>query len=180
MKKTKVVIDDMSFYVVGNDNPEYVKTLARELDEKIKEVKGNNFRLNPTQALILASLNILDSSNRENDIEIRAKNLSKDQEAVKKQLEELERLKKELELSKKSTSVLEKQLKKSNEELLGQKEENKSLSQNMNLKNSEINDLKEEIRKLENEKNKLSDKIYENQKEIIDLSRQIEILSNEN
>ena len=38
-KRIEVNIDGMKFYVMGNDNEKYIKDLAADLDEKIKELR---------------------------------------------------------------------------------------------------------------------------------------------
>ena len=59
-KRIEVNIDGMKFYVMGNDNEKYIKDLAADLDEKIKETARTNYKLNQVQTLVLCALNVLD------------------------------------------------------------------------------------------------------------------------
>lgn len=94
MKKIKVVIDDMNFYVVGNEDEKYIRSLAGELDKNIKEVKRNNYRLNQMQAVLLASLNVLDRAEKNKKILNEVQNISKDEKKLMGVIEELEESKK--------------------------------------------------------------------------------------
>ena len=51
-KRIEVNIDGMKFYVMGNDNEKYIKDLAADLDEKIKETARTNYKLNQVQTLL--------------------------------------------------------------------------------------------------------------------------------
>lgn len=179
MKKTKVVIDDMNFYVVGNEDEKYIRSLANKLDNNIKEVKRNNYRLNQMQAVLLASLNLLDKAEKNQKILNEAKDLSKDEEKLMSVIEELENQKKS---NAESTEKYRAEFKKNREladEINTLKEENKNLISDINQKKLDIKLLKEDLENQEKSKKKLHDTIYENQKQIIELSRRIENLTNE-
>lgn len=179
MKKIKVVIDDMNFYVTGNDNEKYIQSLAQKLNEKIMEVKKNNYRLNQMQAILLASLNIIDSEEKRMKVMDQAKNLSSDEEELVKVISELEKIKSE---NKDNIEKYRAEFKKNKDlvdELNSLKEENKNLISDINQKKLDIKLLKENLASEEKSKKKLHDTIYENQKQIIELSRRIENLTNE-
>lgn len=179
MKKIKVVIDDMNFYVVGNEDEKYIRSLAGELDKNIKEVKRNNYRLNQMQAVLLASLNVLDRAEKNKKILNEVQNISKDEKKLMGVIEELEESKKS---NNEATEKYRAEFKKNREladEINALKEENKNLISDISQKKLDIKLLKEDLENQEKSKKKLHDTIYENQKQIIELSRRIENLTNE-
>ncbi len=59
-KKIDVMIDGRNFTVVGSNNEEYIRELARYVDKNIKDLATKNHRLSPVMTSTLAAFNIAD------------------------------------------------------------------------------------------------------------------------
>ncbi|MCD6501727.1 cell division protein ZapA [bacterium] len=56
----KVVIYGKEYSIISNEDPDYVAKVARYVDSKMMEVNRSGASSNPTQAAVLASMNITD------------------------------------------------------------------------------------------------------------------------
>ena len=154
-KRIEVNIDGMKFYVMGNDNEKYIKDLAADLDEKIKETARTNYKLNQVQTLVLCALNVLD------DFE-------------KMKMEEIKDLKKQLlifEEENKKSNKSYRDLQEKNNDL---EDRNRRLNRDLMDKNQALTEAKEEIKKLEGSISNLEEKNNSASRRIIDLSRELE------
>ncbi|MCD1147989.1 cell division protein ZapA [Peptoniphilus sp. KCTC 25270] len=175
----KVQIDGMSFYVVGNDDKEYVEALAKELDEMLDDFNRRNGRLNQVQYQILTALNLLDNVKRLEKKMEDVKTYSEDSELATETITELENLRKSLketreaeEKSKNKALDLEKERK----DLL---EEVKELKQKLQEKTEEEEKWKVEVQEKTQKVQELEDKNYQNQINLADLYKEISILRGE-
>lgn len=178
-KRVEIRIKDMKFFVVGEDDASYIKSLAGQFNSRISNMERSNYRLNLLEATILASLNILDELEKEKKSTADLKNTSDDKAQVLEKIEELSNLKKKIEEItkdyKKTTNELEdlrKKFNRSNEELKDKVTDNFA-------KNDKIKALKAEVTELQEENSNLRNKNQEAQKKIIDLSRELESLYDE-
>lgn len=57
--KLTVTIDDQSYTLVADQDPEYMKKVAQHVDAKVQELRAGG-RVNAMDAAILAALNIAD------------------------------------------------------------------------------------------------------------------------
>lgn len=178
-KKVKVQINDMNFYVVGDDNDDYIKGLAKSLDEKIKKVQNSNYKLNQVQCLVLTALNILDEKEKFKKEEEKVKEFSKNNELYRKsikKIEDFEKLEKTYKEEKEKNDSLILRYRNSIKDL---ETDNRELRMDKVNKNKEFEDLKTEVESLKKEKQNLEKQIYESQKKVIDLSREIESINEE-
>lgn len=177
VKPVKVRIDDMEFNVVGNDDVKYIQNIAKTLDEKIKKYKKTNYRLNQSQAIVLAAINILDESERNKMILQELKEGNPEQKKSVDSIKEINDLKSQI------TSFEEREK--------SYKAEIAKLKFDVETHTKEYMDKLDEITDLRNKKNKAeereeelkkanaaqSERILELQKEIVDLSREVENLT---
>ena len=87
-KRIEVTIDDMKFYVMGDDNEKYIKDLASDLDAKIKETARSNYKLNQVQTLVLCALNVLDDLEKMKADKDDLANTSDDKKEIMEKMEE--------------------------------------------------------------------------------------------
>lgn len=176
-KRVKVSIDDMNFYVVGENDSAYVKKLADDLDLRIKQTQNSNYKLNQAQSLILTALNILDEKNKAINEENSIKEVKDNDDVFRKNVKELEEIKDLNKRLEDKNSLLEKEIEKLNKKLSNEREENQSFTSKIELQNKELEDLKVKLAEVKSEKEVLEKQIYESQKRIIDLNREIESLN---
>lgn len=176
-EKVKVSIDDMNFYVVGGDDPNYVKGLAKDLDVRIKEIQVANYRLNQVQSLILTALNILDEKEKLKKEETIIENSKNDENVIRNNIKEIENLRKIVD----SFDEERKEYKDNIIQLKNKLSEVEDLNKDLKTKNEnyllEIDELKEKTYSLKSEKEILEEQIYDSQKRIIDLNREIESIN---
>lgn len=178
-ERVQIKVDGMTFYVVGSDDSEYVKSLATELNEKLEQIYKRNYHLNQTQGLILTALNILDERESiQAQMETAAK-AGEDSKVAYETVEELNRTKDKL----KRTSQEFKQVSDVNEQLSAKVKELQHALKRYEQKNV---DLEEKInvyeRREEELKQSLEDareKSYQAQLEVADLNKEISVLREE-
>lgn len=178
-KRVEVKIKDMKFYVVGGEDPSYIKNLATELNERITNIEKSNYKLNQLESTILTALNILDDLQKEKKSKAEMGKISQDKAQALEKVEEISKLKEEISklrgVNKQSNDEildLRKKFNKTNEEL-------KEKSSDNFKKNDKIKILNEDISNLRKENNNLKNQNQQAQKKIIDLSRELESLYDE-
>lgn len=176
-KKIKVEIYGMNFYVVGENDEAYVKSLAKNLDTRIKNIESSNYKLNNMQSVILAALNILDEKEKLLREDRLVENASTNNEEYRKNLKELEILRKEKQEFETLRENFKKDLDVLKNNLKNLEQENKDYREKDFNKSKEINKFEDELIQIKKEKDALEEQIYESQKRIIDLSREIESLN---
>lgn len=178
-KRIKIRIDDMNFYVVGGDNEEYVRALAKTLNRKISETRRANHSLNQVQSLMLTSLNILDEKEKLEQQEEIINTTSKDEIEVKNRLKELEDVKKEVSEFEDTKEELDKKLSDYSNKIEELEKEEENYIKLIKEKDERIEELIEKLNQATFENKKLEGEIYDSQKMIIDLNREIESLTDE-
>lgn len=165
--KTEVYIDGRNFTVVGSDNEDYIKGLAKYVDTKIKDVSSKNDRLCQTMSAILAALNIADELHTSNSTLAELENQSKEP------IEKYGDVRSELEESKQKIQKLEIQAIKYKDDLLKSKLDNESVNkeikkyeQALEIKEKELVDSQKMIKSLQ-------DKIFDNQIELIETKKEL-------
>lgn len=178
-KRVQVTIDDMNFYVVGNENEDYIKNLAKDLTKRIQTTSNKNYRLNQVQSIVLSALNILDELEESKKEQNFVKSAVGDEKIVVEQRDENKKLREEnvqiseeLQRAKESYFNLQKKQK-------AQEDELRDAHKQVTKQEEEIRDLKTQIEKLERQKESLSEQNYLSQKKIIDLSRELESIHEE-
>ena len=151
-KRVKVSIDDMNFYVVGDNDSAYVKKLADDLDLRIKQTQNSNYKLNQAQSLILTALNILDEKNNAINEENSIKEVKDSDDVFRKNVKELEEIKDLNKRLEDKNSLLEKEIEKLNKKLSNEREENQSFTSKIEIQNKELEDLKAKLAEVKSEK----------------------------
>lgn len=177
--KVTVRIDDMTFVVVGGDGEDYVKSLAKNLNEKINETRDSNYRLNQVQSLVLTALNILDEREKLAKKNAKLVTVNKDEQEIIDSLKELDKIKKELEESEKLKDEYESVISKLNIKLKELEKEKNKFENLVSDKDKLIEDLRDDMRKVKEENINLEEQLYDSQKNIIDLNREIESITDD-
>ncbi|MDY0236783.1 MAG: cell division protein ZapA [Gudongella sp.] len=166
-KKIDVVIDGRNFTVVGSDNEEYIRELARYVDKNIKNLATKNHRLSPVMTATLAAFNIADelfSVNKEHkDLEKRAK----------EPLEKYEITKKEIETANNKIKELERRNLDYNDEVIKIKISKEELFTDINRLEEEVKKKDEDIEQYKKEISTYKDRQFKTQIEIIELKKQL-------
>lgn len=184
-KRVEVMIDGIDFTVVGNDDEEYVKSLAKSIDEGIKKNLKRNPRLTKTEAILLLALNLKDNLETEKK---KFRDYKKELEEAddKESLVKIEKLENELEdlrkFKKDSDEIIEKYKKAEKFSSDRFKEENAKLREThkkLQSKLVEEKDYKKEINDLKNKLASQENLNFDRNKEIINLKGAIRNLKEE-
>lgn len=178
-QKIKVQIDGMNFIVVGNDNEEYVKMLAADLNERINKTENSNYRLNDSQVLILTALNILDEKEKLDKKYFNLSQTSEDLDSAKENIELLEDLRAQVEEEKKLTKKYKDLYENAGKDLKYYKEINENQRHEISEIKSALEDEQESIKKLVDNIEELKSKTLKDQMIIVDLNKEISILKND-
>lgn len=189
-KKVIVTINGQEYTVVSIEPEEYIKQIAKYVDESIKEILDKNSKLSNTMAAVLAGFNIADRYYKNaNELRELKQNVEKplsELENIKKELEETkikmdlvkeeseEKIKKITEQSEATTKALKEESEPYKEELLECKKEVENLTKKNKKCESAIQIKDDEL--LNNQKiiNDLQDKIFEHQMEIVQMKKQLD------
>lgn len=189
-KKVIVNINNQDYTVVSIESEEYIKKIARYVDENIKDMLSKNNRLSNTMATVLSAFNIADGYYKKSEKldEIKANVLEplKELESVKNKLEEYEErellLKKEYEFKENSikqdldkkvealsleNQTMKSQIEELKRELEQTSKKNKKYENAIEIKDNDLSNNQEMI-------NDLQDKIFEHQMEIMQTKKQLE------
>ncbi|AFS77931.1 cell division protein ZapA [Gottschalkia acidurici 9a] len=200
-KKVIVNINRQDYTVVSIESEEYIKEIARYVDENIKEILDKNSKLSNTMAGVLAAFNIADRYYK------KSYELKDIKENVVKPLNELEETKKELEETKIKIEIIKEEseakvkaikeesetkiqsiIEENENEIKNLKEENEPYKEQLLKAKNEIEQLTKKNKQFENaiqikedellsnQKiiNDLQDKIFEHQMEIVQMKKQLE------
>ncbi len=166
-KKIDVMIDGRTFTVVGSNNEDYIRELARYVDKNIKTLATKNHRLSPVMTATLAAFNIADelfSLNKDyKDLDKRAK----------EPLEKYELTKKEIESAKVKIKELERRNLDYNDEVIKIKISKEELFSDINKLKEEAKNTEEEIENYKNEISNYKDRQFKAQMEIVELKKQL-------
>lgn len=166
-KKIDVMIDGRTFTVVGSNNEDYIRELARYVDKNIKTLATKNHRLSPVMTATLAAFNIADelfSLNKD------YKELDK---RAKEPLEKYELTKKEIESAKVKIKELERRNLDYNDEVIKIKISKEELFSDINKLKEEAKNTEEEIENYKNEISNYKDRQFKAQMEIVELKKQL-------
>lgn len=189
-KKVIVNINSQDYTVVSVESEEYIKKIARYVDENIKEMAEKNARLSNTMATVLAAFNIADRYYKKSE------KLDEIKENVLEPLKELEVVKSKLKESEERESLFKKEYELKENSIKQQSSAKiESLSSQNEQMKMEIEELKRELEQISkktkkyenaievkdkdlssNQKiiNDLQDKIFEHQMELMQTKKQLE------
>lgn len=179
MKRTKVEIDGMVFYVVGSEDDSRIQRLAGELHRAILDTRLKNSRLNQVQGLVLTALNLLDEKETLSlrlD-EIKESEGTGDDVALLEERDELKAKIEEqmirLEEAKKAKTLAEKESREAQDEVKTLRQELHSLKEEKRSKEEESLYEKEAH---EEKITSLEARLDEANRHIVELNREIEFL----
>lgn len=166
-RKINVYIDGRNFTVVGSDNEDYIRGLAKYVDGKIKDLTSKNDRLCQTMSAILAALNIADELHTSNSKLVELENQSKDP------IEKYGDVTSELEEARGKIQELETLCFQYKDNLLKTKLDSEDINkgvkkyeQALELKEKELVDSQKMIKSLQ-------DKVFDNQIELIETKKEL-------
>lgn len=166
-RKIEVYIDGRNFTVVGSDNEDYIRGLARYVDAKIKDLASKNDRLCQTMSAILAALNIADELHKSNEKLVELESESKEP------IERYEDITSELSQARKRIHELETECLGYKDNLLKTKMDSEGINkgikkyeQALELKEKELVDSQKMIKSLQ-------DKVFDNQIELIETKKEL-------
>ncbi len=85
--RVEVVIGGVTYPLISEDNPEYIKKVADLVDSKIEEMGNCHNCLTSTRRAVLAAVNIADDFLKRN---ARVREVIEENETLKKRIKELE------------------------------------------------------------------------------------------
>lgn len=166
-KKTEVYIDGRNFTVVGSDNEEYIKGLAKFVDSKIKDVSSKNDRLCQTMSAILAALNISDELYKANFT------LAELEDESKEPIEKYGDLRSELEEAKEKIQKLELSVIRYKDDLLKSKLDNEGVIKELKKQEQALEIKEKELVSSHRMIKTLQDKVFDNQIELIETKKEL-------
>lgn len=178
-ERVKVQIDGMNFYVVGDDNPEYIRELAKELNEILDLTTRSNARLNQMQTQILTALNLLDRSKKLDKKIEEVKKFSQDANVASKRVDELEEMRRQTSEFQEKKAEVEKRMEVLKQDKRALELETQDLSLKLDSCKEEINKLKIEEEKKEKRIEELEENNYRAQMKVADLNKEISVLRGE-
>lgn len=166
-KKINVVIDGRDFTVIGAGEEDYVKNLAKYVDDKIQELNSKNDKLCQTMSATLAALNIADelhtSNKKLSELESQSREpIEKYDDVTGKYADAIA----EVELLKKQCEEYKDKFLKSKLESDDIEESIKKYEKSMELKEHELLESQKLIRSLQ-------DKVFENQIDLIETKKEL-------
>lgn len=166
-KKTEVFIDGRNFTVVGSENDEYIKGLAKFVDLKIKDVSGKNDRLCQTMSAILAALNISDELYKANAT------LAELEDESKEPIEKYGDVRTELDEAKEKIQKLELSLIRYKDDLLKSKLDNEGVVKELKKQEQALGIKEKELVSGHKMIKSLQDKVFDNQIELIETKKEL-------
>ena len=181
MTKTRVQVEiaGMTFHVIGEDDETYVKSLADEANERIREVESYNYRLNDVQVYILSLLNALDEKNKQARAQEAADALAGDSQGVKEKLEEIDALNKRLKENSNAIEEKDKRIQESEARLKALDGEKKKLEREKAALTEEKEAAEDQLKAKDDKIRELEEKNYETQMRLVDLNKEIYVLRGE-
>ena len=166
-KKTEVYIDGRNFTVVGSENEEYIRGLAKYVDSKIKDVSSKNDRLCQTMSAILAALNITDELYKANET------LAELEDQAKEPIEKYGDVSSELQEAKEKIKKLELSIIRYKDDLLKSKLDNEGIIKELKKQEQALEIKEKELVSSQKMIKSLQDKVFDNQIELIETKKEL-------
>lgn len=167
-KKVVVKINGQDFTVIGEESEEYIKHIAKFVDERIQDILTKNKKLNQTMAALLTAFNIADEYYKSH---VELVDLKED---VKEPLKELEELRvkvgnyeNEKDVIKRNCDEYEHELLELKKKFEQQSKKNKKYEQALEIKEDEVKKSEKIISELQN-------KLFENQLELVQIKKELD------
>lgn len=179
MEKVKVQIDGMNFYVVGDEEADYIRNLAKELNEMYDATNRSNARLNQVQAQVLTTLNLLDQYKKlENRLE-EVKNSSQDAQIASEKEAQIQELQEKLAGQENSNGSLKEENDQLREAKKGLEDDLGKVKETLKEREEEVLSLKGKLEEGTKKLEEISEKNYQAQLTITDLNKEISVLRGE-
>ena len=169
-KRVSVNIFGNEYTIIGESPEEYIKFLAQNIDDTMKEIGKKNSKYNPTMIAVLTALNLADTLYK---TEEELRNLISEYESVKSKneipLEQLNNANQELE-------ALREHYKVTQDEYTDAQIEMGKLSREHKKYQEEVKDLKCELDVSKATIKELQNKLFENQIELLKTKKELDEL----
>lgn len=166
-EKVIVNINGQEFSVLGNESEEYILSIAKIVDENIKEIMQKNKRLSQSMAAILAAFNMADKYTKT------LKELNEIKENVVEPLKKFEQMKNDLNNSNLKIQGLRDECNSYKDELLQSKREIENLSKTIRQYEQELKKKEDELAEALKTVENLQNKLFEDQVEMVQLRKEL-------
>lgn len=166
-KRIDVIIDGRKFTVVGEEDEEYILSLAKYVDKNIKKLSNKNSFLSQTMSATLAALNITDELFK---TKIELEDLEK---KAREPLEKYENIKTSFNEAKEEIKNLKSQSKEYKDTILTLNQEKSRLEKEVQNLTKINKDMAEDIGRSEENIKSLQDKNFKNQIEIVEIRKEL-------
>ncbi|SDZ29583.1 cell division protein ZapA [Proteiniborus ethanoligenes] len=167
--KERVIVNigGQEFSVVGNESEEYIKGIAKLVDDNIKEITKKNKRLSQSMAAILAAFNIGDKYTKS------LKDLNDLRKNTVEPLNQFEQMKSELEESKNKLQAVKSECDSYKDELLQSKREIEKLNRMIRKQEEDLKLKDEEVINNNKTIDDLQNKLFESQVEMVQIRKEL-------
>lgn len=166
-EKVIVNINGQEFSVLGNESEEYIKSIAKIVDDNIKEIMKKNSKLSQSAAAILAAFNIADKYAKT------IKELKEVNESVVEPLKEFDQIKNDLDNTNNKLKLLKSECDNYKDELLQSKREIENLNKNLRQHEQNSKNKEDELVKANKSIDDLQNKLFEDQVEMVQLRKEL-------
>ena len=166
-RKVDIIIDGRNFTVVGSKDEQYIRKVAKYVDEKVKELANKNDKLSQTMSATLAALNIADEYHTTKE------KLEKIESQAKDPIKKYENVISELEKAKTTIEKLELECRKYKDDLIKSKLDKDSSVKNIRKYEDVIEIKEKELSASQKMIKSLQDKVFENQIELIETKKEL-------
>ncbi|WIV11400.1 cell division protein ZapA [Proteiniborus sp. MB09-C3] len=162
-----VNINGQEFSVLGNESEEYIMSIAKIVDDNIKEIMKKNKRLSQTMAAILAAFNMADKYTKTMN------ELNELNENVVEPLKEFEQVKNDLDNSNNKLRGLKDECSGYKDELLQSKREIENLNKIIRQHEQNLKKKDDELDRVNKSVDDLQNKLFEDQVEMVQLRKEL-------
>lgn len=166
-EKVIVNINGQEFSVLGSESEEYIMSIAKIVDENIKEIMKKNNKLSQTMAAILAAFNMADKYTKTFN------ELNKINQEVVEPLKEFEKMKNDLEDSNSKLQGLRDECNSYKDELLQSKREIENLNKTIRQYEQELKAKEDELNRVSKSVDDFQNKLFEDQVEMVQLRKEL-------
>lgn len=162
-----VNINGQEFSVLGNESEEYIMSIAKIVDNNMKELMRKNKKLSQSMAAILAAFNIADKYTKVYN------ELNEIKENVVEPLKNYEQIKSDLDDSNDKLKALKNECNNYKDELLQSKREIENLNKILRQHEQDLKTKDEELINSNESVDDLQNKLFEDQVEMVQLRKEL-------
>lgn len=165
--KVDVIIDGRKFTVIGEEDEDYVLSLAENVDENIKKLSNKNSFLSQTMSATLAALNITDKLFKTR------MELEELKEKAKEPLEKYENVKGDLYMANEEIKSLKAESKDYKDTILSLNQGKAKMEREIQEYIKSNKELEEKLKDTEESLKALQEKNFQNQIEIVEIKKEL-------